>query len=142
QGQWFGLPPFALPDFANSNSWLVAAMFLPVVLVLIAENVGHVRGVATMVEDPKINDMTGKALFADGVATTLAGVGGGSGTTTYGENIGVMAATRVYSTAVYWVAGLVAILLAFSPVVGAVFNSIPQGVIGGVTTALYGLIGI
>ena len=67
---------------------------------------------------------------------------GGSGTTTYGENIGVMAATRVYSTAAYWVAGVVAILLALSPKVGAVFNSIPPGVLGGVTTALYGLIGI
>lgn len=141
-GKWIGLPPFEMPDFGSSGTWAVIAMFLPVVLVLIAENVGHVRGVATMVGDEKINEMTGKALFADGVATTLAGVGGGSGTTTYGENIGVMAATRVYSTAVYWVAGFVAILLAFSPVVGAVFNSIPAGVIGGVTTALYGLIGI
>ncbi|MBN9195425.1 MAG: nitrate reductase, partial [Microbacterium sp.] len=78
----------------------------------------------------------------DGVATTLAGAFGGSGTTTYGENIGVMAATRVYSTAAYWVAGIVAILLAFSPKVGAVFNTIPAGVLGGVTTALYGLIGV
>ena len=72
----------------------------------------------------------------------LAGSGGGSGTTTYGENIGVMAATRVYSTAAYWVAGAVAILLALSPKVGAVINTIPGGVLGGVTTALYGLIGI
>ena len=80
-------------------------MFLPVVLVLIAENVGHVRGVATMTNDPSINRHTGRALIADGVATTVAGAFGGSGTTTYGENIGVMAATRVYSTAAYWVAG-------------------------------------
>ncbi len=140
-GQWIGLPPFHFPDFASPGTWSVIAMFLPVVLVLIAENVGHVRGVATMT-DPSVNEQTGRALFADGIATTLAGGFGGSGTTTYGENIGVMAATRVYSTAVYWVAGLFAILLAFSPVVGAVFNSIPAGVLGGVTTALYGLIGI
>ncbi len=53
-----------------------------------------------------------------------------------------MAATRVYSTAVYWVAGLTAIVLSLSPKVGAVFNTIPPGVLGGVTTALYGLIGI
>jgi NCS2 family nucleobase:cation symporter-2 len=140
-GQWIGLPPFQLPDFASPGTWSVIAMFLPVVLVLIAENVGHVRGVATMT-DPSVNEQTGRALFADGVATTLAGAFGGSGTTTYGENIGVMAATRVYSTLVYWVAGLFAVLLAFSPVVGEVFNSIPAGVLGGVTTALYGLIGI
>ncbi|MET0862135.1 MAG: solute carrier family 23 protein, partial [Microbacterium sp.] len=119
----------------------VIAMFLPVVLVLIAENVGHVRGVATMT-DASINRHTGRALIADGLATTLAGTFGGSGTTTYGENIGVMAATRVYSTAAYWVAGSFAILLSLSPKVGAVFNSIPPGVLGGVTTALYGLIGI
>ena len=139
---WVGLPEFHLPDFASPGTWSTLAMFLPVVLVLIAENVGHVRGVATMTEDPSVNERTGGALIADGIATTLAGAGGGSGTTTYGENIGVMAATRVYSTAVYWIAGIVAILLAFSPKVGAVFNSIPPGVLGGVTTALYGLIGI
>jgi NCS2 family nucleobase:cation symporter-2 len=69
-------------------------------------------------------------------------MGGGSATTTYGENIGVMAATRVYSTAAYWVAGIFAILLGLSPKVGAIINTIPAGVLGGVTTALYGLIGI
>jgi uracil-xanthine permease len=139
---WVGLPQFHLAGFGDPGAWAVVPMFLPVVLVLIAENVGHVRGVATMTQDPSINRHTGRALLADGVATTLAGAFGGSGTTTYGENIGVMAATRVYSTAAYWVAGIVAILLAFSPKVGAVFNTIPPGVLGGVTTALYGLIGV
>ncbi len=137
----FGWPEFHFADFANPGTWSVIAMFLPVVLVLVAENVGHVRGVATMT-DPSVNKQTGRALIADGAATTLAGVFGGSGTTTYGENIGVMAATRVYSTAAYWVAGSAAILLAMSPKIGALFNSIPPGVLGGVTTALYGLIGI
>ncbi|QLD11751.1 uracil-xanthine permease family protein [Microbacterium oleivorans] len=139
---WFGLPDFHLVAIGDAAAWSIVPMFLPVVLVLIAENVGHVRGVATMTEDPSINKHTGRALIADGLATTLAGGFGGSGTTTYGENIGVMAATRVYSTAAYWVAGIVAILLAFSPKVGAVFNTIPAGVLGGVTTALYGLIGV
>jgi NCS2 family nucleobase:cation symporter-2 len=138
---WVGPPEFHFADFTTPGTWGVIAMFLPVVLVLIAENVGHVRGVATMT-DASVNRHTGRALIADGAATTLAGLFGGSGTTTYGENIGVMAATRVYSTAAYWVAGTVAILLALSPKVGAVFNSIPPGVLGGVTTALYGLIGI
>ncbi|MEI3849101.1 MULTISPECIES: uracil-xanthine permease family protein [Microbacterium] len=139
---WVGLPTFHLPDFASPGTWSVMAMFLPVVLVLIAENVGHVRGVATMVEDPTINRQTGKALIADGLSTTVAGFFGGSGTTTYGENIGVMASTRVYSTAAYWVAGIAAILLSLSPKFGAVINSVPPGVLGGITTALYGLIGI
>ncbi len=142
QAAWIGLPDFHLVGLGDPAAWALVPMFLPVVLVLLAENVGHVRGVATMTDDPSINRSTGRALVADGVATTVAGAFGGSGTTTYGENIGVMAATRVYSTAAYWVAGVVAILLAFSPKVGAVFNTIPPGVLGGVTTALYGLIGV
>lgn len=138
-----GLPPLAFPTnpFVTPEVWAVLPAFLPVVLVLVAENVGHIRGVGQMT-DPAINKLTGRALIADGVATVIAGSGGGSGTTTYGENIGVMAATRVYSTAAYWVAGIVAVLLSLSPVVGEVINSIPAGVLGGVTTALYGLIGI
>ena len=139
---WFGLPAFHLPSFGDPIAWGLLPMFLPVVLVLVAENVGHVRGVATMTGDPTVNTRTGRALVADGLATTLAGAFGGSGTTTYGENIGVMAATRIYSTAAYWVAGIIAVLLSFSPVVGAVLFTIPSGVIGGVTTALYGLIGV
>ena len=139
---WVGLPTFHLPDFITPGAWSGIAMFLPVVLVLIAENVGHVRGVATMVEDPEINAQTGKALIADGISTTIAGAFGGSGTTTYGENIGVMASTRVYSTAAYWVAGIAAILLSLSPKFGAIINSVPAGVLGGITTGLYGLIGV
>lgn len=135
---WVGLPDFATPDM----TWSVVPMFLPVVLVLVAENVGHVRSVAHLVEDPSINDRTGTALLADGLATALAGAGGGSATTTYGENIGVMTATRVFSTAAYWVAGIVAILLSLSPKFGALLNTIPAGVLGGVTVALYGLIGL
>jgi NCS2 family nucleobase:cation symporter-2 len=141
---WVGLPQFTAPanPFENPAVWGVLPAFLPVVLVLVAENVGHIRGVAQMVENPTVNRLTGRALLGDGLATMLAGLGGGSGTTTYGENIGVMAATRIYSTAAYWVAGLVAILLGLSPKIGAVINTIPAGVLGGVTTALYGLIGI
>lgn len=141
---WIGLPTFALPanPFENpAGTWGILPAFLPVVLVLVAENVGHIRGVAQLT-DPSVNKLTGRALFADGLATTVAGFFGGSGTTTYGENIGVMAATKVYSTAAYWVAGIVAVLLGLSPKVGAVINTIPAGVLGGVTTALYGLIGI
>ncbi|GGI47879.1 NCS2 family nucleobase:cation symporter-2 [Agromyces flavus] len=143
EAAWVGLPAFHLPanPIADAAVWGLLPAFLPVVLVLVAENVGHIRGVAQMT-DASINASTGRALFADGLATTIAGFFGGSGTTTYGENIGVMAATRVYSTAAYWVAGGFAVLLGLSPKVGAVINTIPPGVLGGVTTALYGLIGI
>jgi NCS2 family nucleobase:cation symporter-2 len=119
----------------------VYLMFLPVVLALVAENVGHIKGVGQLIERD-LDPLTGRALFADGFATVIAGFGGGSPTTTYGENIGVMAATKIFSTAAYWVAGITAILLGLSPKVGEIINTIPPGVIGGVTTALYGLIGI
>jgi xanthine/uracil permease len=119
----------------------VILLFIPVVLVLIAENVGHVKAVANMTGE-NLDDAMGSALLADGVATTLAGVGGGSGTTTYAENIGVMAATRIYSTAAYVVAGFGAIVLAMSPKLGALLASIPVGVLGGAGVALFGMIGI
>ncbi|QDC26461.1 nitrate reductase [Georgenia yuyongxinii] len=134
---WFGLPDFTAPTFEPAT----LGLFLPVVLVLIAENVGHVKSVAAMTGQ-NLDDVTGRALFADGVATVLAGSGGGSGTTTYAENIGVMAATRVYSSAAYLVAGLVAFLLSMSPKFGAVVATIPAGVLGGAATVLYGMIGM
>ncbi|MDF0529920.1 solute carrier family 23 protein [Tsukamurella sp. 8F] len=134
---WVGLPHLQAPSF----SWAVLPMFLPVVLVLVAENVGHVRSVAQMTGED-YDSLMGRAIASDGLATLLAGAGGGSATTTYAENIGVMAATRVYSTAAYWVAGVTAILLGMSPKIGAVIASVPPGVLGGVTTALYGLVGI
>lgn len=132
-----GFPTFTTPTF----NLAVLGLFVPVVFVLIAENVGHVKSVAAMTGQD-LDPMIGRALFADGVATTLAGAGGGSGTTTYAENIGVMAATRVYSTAAYWVAAATALLLSMSPAFGAAIASIPAGVLGGATTVLYGMIGI
>ena len=143
EAAWIGLPEFHAVGnpFADPTLWGILPAFLPVVLVLVAENVGHVKSVGLMI-DRDLDPVTGRALFADGVATVFAGLGGGSGTTTYGENIGVMAATRVFSTAAYWVAGVFAVLLSFSPKIGAVINTIPPGVLGGVTVALYGLIGL
>ena len=137
---WIGAPEFMLPEF----HWNVAALFLPVVLVLVAENIGHVKSVAQMTDSSSeaLDPMIGRTLMSDGLATTLAGVGGGSGTTTYAENIGVMAATKVYSTAAYWVAGLTAIGLAFLPKFGAAIQTVPVGVLGGAATVLYGMIGV
>ena len=134
---WVGLPDFQTPTFSSS----AIILFLPVVLVLIAENIGHVKAVAAMT-GKNLDKQIGDALIADGAATTLAGLGGGSGTTTYAENIGVMAASRVYSTLAYIVAGVGAILLALSPKFGAVLAATPAGVKGGVTVALFGMIGV
>jgi NCS2 family nucleobase:cation symporter-2 len=135
--KWVAMPTFTSPTFDSSAMLL----FLPVVLVLIAENVGHVKAVAAMT-GKNLDDQVGNALIADGAATTLAGLGGGSGTTTYAENIGVMAASRVYSTLAYIFAGVGAILLALSPKFGAVLSATPAGVKGGVTVALFGMIGV
>jgi uracil-xanthine permease len=134
---WVGLPQFHLPQVDFS----VLAMFIPVVLVLIAENIGHVKSVSQMTGKDYDNQI-GTALFADGLGTVFAGFGGGSGTTTYAENIGVMAATKVYSTAAYWCAAAFALILSFCPKFGAIINTIPVGVLGGVTTLLYGMIGM
>jgi NCS2 family nucleobase:cation symporter-2 len=134
---WVGLPEFTTPTFSSSAMLL----FLPVVLVLIAENIGHVKAVAAMT-GKSLDDQVGNALIADGAATALAGLGGGSGTTTYAENIGVMAASRVYSTLAYIIAGVGAILLALSPKFGEVLAATPAGVKGGVTVALFGMIGV
>ncbi len=135
--KWFAMPSFNTPTFKMS----AIVLFIPVVLVLIAENVGHVKAVASMTGKDLDNQM-GSALLADGLATTLAGICGGSGTTTYAENIGVMAATKIYSTAAYWVAAAGAILLSLSPKFGAVLSETPAGVLGGIGVILYGMIGV
>jgi uracil-xanthine permease len=134
---WFGLPHFHGPSFHLNFALLV----LPAVIALIAENTGHVKAVSAMTKrnlDPSL----GRALLADGVGTVVASAVGGSPTTTYAENIGVMAATRVYSTAAYYVAAIVAIVLGFIPKFGALVTIVPGGVLGGITVVLYGMIGL
>ncbi|MGY1637300.1 uracil-xanthine permease family protein [Geodermatophilus sp. SYSU D00742] len=137
QADWFGLPDFTAPSFSLNYSLLV----IPAVIALVAENVGHVKAVAEMTKRD-LDPVMGRAVFADGVGTVLATSVGGSPTTTYAENIGVMAATRVYSTAAYYVAALVAILLGLCPKFGALINIVPGGVLGGITVVLYGMIGL
>lgn len=151
---WFGLPPvsdlaswqlnaptnvvgFHAPAF--SLAFILIA--LPVVIALIAENTGHVKAVAEMTGADLDQDM-GRALAADGAASVLATAVGAGPTTTYAENIGVMAATKVYSTAAYVVAAFVAIGFGFSPKFGAVISATPGGVLGGITVVLYGMIGL
>jgi uracil-xanthine permease len=134
---WFGLPTLHAPEFQVQFILLA----LPGVIALIAENTGHVRAVAEMTKE-NLDPYLGRALFADGFGTALSSSIGGSPTTTYAENIGVMAATRVYSTAAYYVAAIVAILLGLIPKFGAVVSATPGGVLGGITVVLYGMIGL
>ncbi|MFD8481819.1 uracil-xanthine permease family protein [Kitasatospora sp. NPDC059673] len=137
KADWIGLPSLHAPSFSLS-AILVA---LPVVVALIAENAGHVKAVSEMTGDP-LDDKMGTAIMADGAATVLSTAVGGPATTTYAENIGVMAATRVYSTAAYWCAAGFAILFGLCPKFGAVIAAIPGGVLGGITVVLYGMIGL
>ena len=125
------------PSFSMAAILLV----LPAVIALIAENTGHVKAVAEMTGHD-LDPVMGRAIAADGVGTVLASAVGGSPTTTYAENIGVMAATRVYSTAAYDVAAVVAIIFGLSPKFGALVASVPGGVLGGITVVLYGMIGL
>jgi len=144
---WIGFPPRTdeaagvvgvhLPDFR----WAFVLLVIPAVIALVAENTGHVKAVAEMT-GANLDPYMGRAIAADGVGTVLASAVGGSPTTTYAENIGVMAATRVYSTAAYVVAALVAILFGFSPKFGAIISATPGGVLGGITVVLYGMIGL
>ena len=151
---WIGLPPvtdlatwkpnavtnvvgFHLPAF-NLAFALIA---LPVVIALIAENTGHVKAVAEMTGKNLDHDM-GKAIAADGGASMIATFAGVGPTTTYAENIGVMAATRGYSTAAYMVAAPGAVLFGFPPQFGALNPRTPGGVLGGICVVLYGMIGL
>jgi uracil-xanthine permease len=143
---WFGLPSGTLADgvsavHAPSISLTFVLLVIPGVIALIAENVGHVRAVAEMTGDD-LDPYMGRALGADGFATALASSFGGAPTTTYAENIGVMSATRIYSTAAYYVAAVFAIILGLCPKFGVIINAIPGGVLGGVTLVLYGMIGL
>ncbi|WP_435240880.1 uracil-xanthine permease family protein [Streptomyces cucumeris] len=134
---WIGLPSLHAPSF----EWSAVLVALPVVIALIAENAGHVKAVGEMIDDP-LDDQLGTAIAADGAATVLSTAVGGPATTTYSENIGVMAATRVYSTAAYWAAACFALLFGLCPKFGAVVAAVPGGVLGGITVILYGMIGL
>ncbi|MCW2844986.1 MAG: Xanthine/uracil/vitamin permease [Nocardioides sp.] len=126
---------------APSFSITFILLVLPAVIALLAENVGHVKAVAGMTK-VDLDPVMGRAVAGDGIGTVIASAVGGSPTTTYAENIGVMAATRVYSTAAYYVAAVVAILLGLVPKFGQVVNATPPAVLGGITLVLYGMIGL
>jgi uracil-xanthine permease len=132
---WVGAPQFVSPEFSPRAMVLIA----PVAVVLVAENLGHVKAVAAMT-GRNLDRYLGRAFLGDALATIVAGTRGGTGVTTYAENIGVMAVTRVYSTLLFIVAAAFAILLGFSPKFGALLLTIPGSVLGGISTVLFGLI--
>ena len=134
---WFGLPGFAAPVF-TANAML---LIVPVVVILVAENLGHIKAVTAMT-GKNLDVYMGRAFIGDGIATMVSGSAGGTGVTTYAENIGVMAATKIYSTAVFVFAALIAVVLGFSPKFGALIQAIPLPVMGGVSIVVFGLIAV
>ena len=134
---WLGLPAFAAPVFSASAMLLIA----PVAIILVAENLGHIKAVTAMTGH-NLDRFMGRAFMGDGLATIVSGSVGGTGVTTYAENIGVMAATKIYSTAVFLVAALLAVVLGFSPKFGALIQAIPLPVMGGVSIVVFGLIAV
>lgn len=137
QAPWLGLPGFTTPIF-NMQAMIMIA---PVAVILVAENLGHIKAVAGMT-GKNLDPYMGRAFVGDGIATMLSGGVGGSGVTTYAENIGVMAVTKVYSTLVFVAAAVIAILLGFSPKFGALIHTIPGPVIGGASIVVFGLIAV
>ncbi len=132
---WVGAPAFAAPVFDSAAMLLI----VPVAIILVAENLGHIKAVTAMT-GRNLDPYIGRAFIGDGVATMVSGAAGGTGVTTYAENIGVMAATKIYSTAVFVVAAVLAVVLGFSPKFGAVIQAIPLPVMGGVSIVVFGLI--
>jgi len=142
-------PLLAWPDFipafdglaAGAPVWVLVLMVAPVALVTLAEHIGHVVVLARVVGRPYLEDPgLARTLCGDGLATSLAGLLGGPPNTTYGENIGVLAITRIFSVWVIAGAALCAILLGFVGSVAAFLHSIPPSVMGGVSIALFGVI--
>ncbi|RQO84058.1 solute carrier family 23 protein [Acidovorax sp. FJL06] len=134
---WLGMPNFAAPVFDGNAMLLIA----PVAIILVAENLGHVKAVTAMTGQ-NLDRYMGRAFIGDGIATMVSGSAGGTGVTTYAENIGVMAATKIYSTAVFLLAGVFALVLGFSPKFGALIQTIPLPVMGGVSIVVFGLIAV
>jgi uracil-xanthine permease len=147
---WFGFPSGSMvgADGKEIAAWVaphfsIAAILviLPAVVALTAETVGHVFAIGETT-DQNLDSVVGRGVIGVGVGTLVASSVGGSPVTTYGENIGIMAATRVYSSATYYVAALIALCFGFSPKFGALFAAIPGGVLAGSTVVLYGMIGL
>jgi uracil-xanthine permease len=132
---WIGLPHLAAPVFHADAMLLIA----PVAIILVAENLGHIKAIG-MITGRNLDPLLGRAFLGDSIATIVSGLGGGTPVTTYAENIGIMAATNVYSTLMFVVTAVVALLLGLSPKFGALLLSIPVPVLGGLSLVLFGLI--
>jgi putative pyrimidine permease RutG len=135
EAAWFGLPTFQSPVFSGQAISLIA----PVAIILVAENLGHIKAIGAMT-GRNLDPYLGRAFMGDGLATMLSGASGGTGMTTYAENMGVMAVTRIYSTLIFVIAAAIALILGLSPKFGAFIGTIPGPVLGGLSIVVFGLI--
>ena len=143
---WFGIPLHkdSMGLFAiDGSETFISAVFtiVPIALATMMEHIGDIAAISATtgknyIRDPGLN----KTLLGDGLATAMAGLLGGPANTTYGENTGVLALSRVYDPRVIRLAALYAIILSFSPKFDALVNSIPTAIVGGVSFILYGMI--
>ena len=134
---WVGLPPFQLCKF-NLTAILVMA---PIALATMMEHIGDMSAISATVGENFIADPgLHRTLVGDGLATALSALVGGPANTTYGENTGVLALSKIYDPLVIRIAAVLAIILSFSPKFEAVINTIPTGIIGGISFVLYGMI--
>lgn len=133
---WIGLPTLTIAKFDFQAIMLIA----PVALVVIIEHIGHLL-VINEITGKDFNPLLPQSLAGDGLATSLSALVGGTPSTTYAENIGVMAVTRIYAVQLFWFAGAFAFIIGgFVPKIGALISSIPTPVMGGVSILLFGLI--
>lgn len=136
---WFQLPTFYHIQF----SWTDMLVILPAALVLIPEHIGHLVVTGDIVKKDLVKDPgLDRSLFGNGISTMLSSLLGSTPNTTYGENIGVLAITRVYSTWVIGGAALIAIILSFCGKLAALISSIPEPVMGGISLLLFGIIAV
>ena len=138
EAHWFALPTFYTPRF----EWFAIFTILPAALVVIAEHVGHLVVTANIVKRDLIRDPgLHRSMFANGFSTIISGFFGSTPNTTYGENIGVMAVTKVYSVRVIGGAAVLSIICSFVGKLSMMIQTIPGPVIGGISFLLYGMIG-
>ncbi|HEX2679830.1 MAG TPA: solute carrier family 23 protein, partial [Candidatus Dormibacteraeota bacterium] len=136
---WLGFPKFSFPSFGNFAHQFSLFWFIP--LILVAENAGHVFAISGIMKRD-LSPLLGRTFMGDGLGTMVSALFGGTGETTYAENIGVMGVTRVFSIWIFVVAAVTAILLGFIPKFGALVDSIPGSVVGGIELYLFGLIAV
>ena len=143
---WFGIPIHkdSMGLFAMDGSeTFISAVFtiVPIALATMMEHIGDIAAISATtgknyIRDPGLN----KTLLGDGLATAMAGLLGGPANTTYGENTGVLALTKIYDPLVIRIAAVFAMILSFCPKFEAIINTIPSGIVGGISFVLYGMI--